>query len=316
MSQCISNNTPTDAFRYNSTVFTTTRQTAYVVGVVTSDFEQGVPFDLQFTNTFTGNGPVPYPETLKSGTHTNYYSQTPNFFYAILGDSGYKLSQIRDKDEDVLSRLQTKALSRELMNVTGEECRKMYLESPAIDYGHVLAVSSNTTSDNSILWLDSSTLPNKSSSAWLHAYGDAIITQYDPSDTWVVGLYVKHERRVWEYGGYPISRCLVERAEDPCLLRYNSGLLLVVLIANIVKLVAMAATIFQYRQPALVTIGDALASFLEMPDRTTRHMCFAGKSGFSSNIWTSGPKTYLMNKAEFHRSSSASQLQWGITTAM
>lgn len=312
----MSSTTPANAFRYNSTVFKTTRQSAYVVGVVTPNFQEGAPFDLQFTNEFTANAPIPTPEIWTSEFRGDNFSQKPHAFYDLLGERGYELPRIRAKDEDVLLRLQRKAQSLELMNISSKECLEMYSNSPPVNYRHVLTVSKSTTSNNSILWFDNLSSSNKSSKNWMYAYQNvnAYIT---PPNVWILGLYAKHNDSGWWLNGYPISGCLVEHAEDPCLLRYNSSLLIIVLIANIVKLVAMSATIFQYRQPALVTVGDALASFLETPDCATYQMCLTGKDEFDAYIWTTGPKTYYLTNGEgFRHSAGASQLQWMVAAAL
>lgn len=287
------------------------------MAVVTSDFEQGGDFDIRFTKNFTAKAPVPATEVL-SGLSLHY---SPASLSNSLQEREYGLPNFPSEVTDLILTLQEKAHNLELVNKTNTECLEMYLESRPINYRHIIAISSNTISNNSILWLDSSSSPNENSRNQVCSRDrdfDLPCYSWSAADFAVSSLesYAECKDILWEWNSYSVSRCLVERAKDPCLLRYNSSVLIVVLIAIVIKLVAMSATMFYYRKPAPATVGDALASFLETPDCTTYQMCLTRKDEFNSNIWTSGPKEYATINTEIQRSAGASQLQWANATAM
>ncbi|GME32344.1 hypothetical protein GTA08_BOTSDO13707 [Neofusicoccum parvum] len=150
----------------------------------------------------------------------------------------------------------------------------------------------------------------------------------DPKETlkqpskWSLGLYsIKNwtytpYEEVWDVGSHPVSRCLAEPVTSPCALKYARNIHIVVIIANLAKVLVMIATMFQYRHPALVTVGDALASFLETPDPTTQELCLGRIEEFTKGAWTPEPKVYLVDKEASIRSSGASRTQWVATSTM
>lgn len=140
----------------------TTRQSAHVVAVVTSDFEQGAYFDLQFTKNVITEAPMTTPEVSRQ-LSLEYSSQPPDVLSNFLEERVDRDPQIRVENKDVLLGLQKQAQNFELMNRTREECLAMYMDLRPINYRHILAVSSNATSNNSILWLETPSSRNESS---------------------------------------------------------------------------------------------------------------------------------------------------------
>lgn len=86
----------------------------------------------------------------------------------------------------------------------------------------------------------------------------------------------RNNASTWEVRGIRIDGCLVERSPPvKCRLNFNSSLLIVVIIANAFKLGAMGVTLWKFNEPRLVTIGDAVASFLDRPDENFKGRCLA-----------------------------------------
>ena len=70
-----------------------------------------------------------------------------------------------------------------------------------------------------------------------------------------------------------VSYCLARQLEPSCELNVSLQLLLAVVICNAVKLVAMCMAAFVLRKGrVLLTIGDAIASFLEREDPSTKSL--------------------------------------------
>ena len=76
----------------------------------------------------------------------------------------------------------------------------------------------------------------------------------------------------------PIEYCLSQRVEEHCQLQFSILIMIIVIVANFLKLLCMLYTVQSHNVPTLVTIGDAISSFLEDPDPTTVGYCTLSKS--------------------------------------
>ncbi|KAI0457198.1 hypothetical protein F5B21DRAFT_512771 [Xylaria acuta] len=94
--------------------------------------------------------------------------------------------------------------------------------------------------------------------------------------------------------------CLAEALERTCHIALSPTLLLSVTAAIVAKtIVALILTVILSRrnQPPLVTLGDAVASFIETPDAVTAGFCTLNQSDFkkvlgSNNILLPGPRRW------------------------
>lgn len=84
----------------------------------------------------------------------------------------------------------------------------------------------------------------------------------------------------------------------------------VVAVSNLVKVFAMLYVAFGNFDSPLITVGDAIQSFLNRPDPTTSGMCLAGKLTFQPWIrdQSHGPKEWRLNKKRWF--GSASKTRW------
>jgi len=80
-----------------------------------------------------------------------------------------------------------------------------------------------------------------------------------------------------------IDYCLSDPVEERCRLQFSLVIMGIVIGCNVVKTICMVLTLWYHRSQPLVTLGDALASFLDHPDPTTENMCLANKSSFAQN---------------------------------
>ncbi|KAG0646007.1 hypothetical protein D0Z07_7768 [Hyphodiscus hymeniophilus] len=111
----------------------------------------------------------------------------------------------------------------------------------------------------------------------------------------------------WEVMDHPISYCLVEEVEEECRLQFSLIIMLVVILANATKAVVMFITWRQLRTPTLVTIGDAITSFLDKPDTTTAGICLATRRDIlaSKGQWKSqGAKQWIPVRQFWFRAAS------------
>lgn len=72
---------------------------------------------------------------------------------------------------------------------------------------------------------------------------------------------------------YPISHCLVEPAVQHCKVGVSVVFLGIVIACNLFKVVCLTMTTLRLRHHPLVTMGDAVESFLDHPDPSTRGAC-------------------------------------------
>ncbi|KAL3496409.1 hypothetical protein BJX62DRAFT_232516 [Aspergillus germanicus] len=88
---------------------------------------------------------------------------------------------------------------------------------------------------------------------------------------------------------YTTNGCLILETEDRCKLVYNLPLCIVVIGAAAVKIAAMvlAARLGRNRTPPLLTVGDAVASFMTQPDDTTRGRCWITRHDVRDGTWDS-----------------------------
>lgn len=86
---------------------------------------------------------------------------------------------------------------------------------------------------------------------------------------------------------YSVDGCLVIKPEDRCQLLYSPPICIIIALATLLKVVAMflAARIGRHRSPPLLTVGDAVASFMERPDRTTEGMCWLSNADVRRGAW-------------------------------
>ncbi len=77
-----------------------------------------------------------------------------------------------------------------------------------------------------------------------------------------------------------VDYCLSQSVPEHCQFYFNSAIMVAVILSNLIKLICMCIAAAKHGESTLVTLGDAIASFLELPDTTTRGMCLATKKDF------------------------------------
>ena len=204
----------------------------------------------------------------------------------------------------VLEDLWSQAISGTLHNLSSSECISAYDDDIQNTYRNVLAITVNRTENSSILDYTLSS-PRNSSNSWL--CGRVSINEFlcDTSDL----LQDARRGQPWKYliwtndtsrfshrpedtpsridddvlKKYPplntnlaVSYCLAEKGSpNACTLHFAYELMPLIICANIAKLACLLWLLCKQRAPCLVTLGDAVASFLRVPDPHTRHHALA-----------------------------------------
>jgi hypothetical protein len=73
--------------------------------------------------------------------------------------------------------------------------------------------------------------------------------------------------------GLRVNKCFSERTGQNCKLNFSVPLVVVVIVFNAIKALALLVGISQLRNDPMLTVGDAVASFLQRPDPSSLNMC-------------------------------------------
>lgn len=84
-------------------------------------------------------------------------------------------------------------------------------------------------------------------------------------------------------GFTPIQYCLSETAEPRCKLQFLLPISVLVTILNFLKVCIILFTAFGIKEDPLMTMGDAVVSFLEEKDLTTMNVCLLSINDVKKN---------------------------------
>jgi hypothetical protein len=111
------------------------------------------------------------------------------------------------------------------------------------------------------------------------------------------------------------SCCGKPTMSTPCKLKFDIVVILVVIICNALKEICMFLVVLKANNYPLITLGYAIASFLEHPDPTTKNICPVSKRDVLNNEFEASPLpkkwkkgTERMAEKEFY---AVSARRWG-----
>lgn len=223
-----------------------------------------------------------YNSTFYAAIGSNNYNvlyATPDF----LNGSDYDTSRFVSTPSMNISGFQANASRWE--RFSNRDCIQTYAFDFMTNYKNVIAVVSNTSDYGSLLDVYVNDMPSAQefnshydSFSWI--CNDTIM-HYDYNSS---GTLCREESKNiqktantrWNSAGYEISYCLAEKVLVPdCHLHFAPQLMGPVVLMNIVKCIVTFYVAFRLRDAPLVTLGDAIESFLKHPDPCTRGMCLA-----------------------------------------
>lgn len=117
---------------------------------------------------------------------------------------------------------------------------------------------------------------------------------------------------------YNVDGCLSVKVEEHCQLLFSPLFSIVVIITNLIKVVCIVFIAFYEREPRLLTIGDAITSFLSNPDPITQGRCLSPKDDWKSEHghWN-GTGSHVIPRRLRRQTTrwwkSGNVLQWGFT---
>jgi len=165
-------------------------------------------------------------------------------------------------------------------DLTPFECMNFYNTDLMSNYRNLFVITnytSNAEHNNTILFMGmvnhQASLPYE----WMcyttpldsRCNPDNLISEVASGRPWLVNLGTR--------GVGEISACKSERVAEECKVEFSLGIMIAVICCNLVKACCMVMTVVRSREPTLVTLGDAIDSFLRIPDPTTMGVCFADR---------------------------------------
>lgn len=242
---------------YNSAVFSSLCTRQYSVFLVSSEFLDGAPFNLTPLSDFYGFSP----------NDSQYYNN---------------ILQNCQKNQTSIVRLENK------------ECVEIYTAPIISTNSDLVLVSNYSEPNNSVINLEldissGNVVPNiilgtviGQSQGCLEIFNSNCTNPQD----WLIGVpTTSSEEGLPPHGivGTRIQHCLSQRVEEHCKLQFSLAIMIGVIICNLIKTICMSTIAWRQDPEPLVTLGDAITSFLERPDVTTEGNCIEEKTRFEDD---------------------------------
>lgn len=208
-------------------------------------------------------------------------------------------------------------------NKTAEECFKVYSNQYISEVGDLLLVQDEVVWHNPTHWTTewmNATFYTWARVNYTYSTTDALPFASSPSaypsNGWrcpsrnVTNCDTSNQAEVpdasqWAPYGGRVKYCLVEKVDENCKLQFSLIIALAVLVCNAVKLLCMVFILWRCEGKYLVTLGDAIASFLEEPDPETKGRClhtdeiFEHEWQWMSNMGHSDPQAIDARPEEY-----------------
>ena len=275
---------------YNSAVFSSSCSNQYSAFLVSSEFLNGAPFSF----------PNDYPNDFHDGDPTS----DP---FGVSKRRGFEVLEGYLKNQTSLERLDVKT------------CVEVYLAPIISSHSDVLLVSNFSNLPNSSLncqqyeWgsIEYSTSILSYYFFCEHYEWDGINDSYSNATNSLLFFQDSLQGSIFESDVPSLLRCSSEvtcqvslanlsdpqnwlgyclsvPTEEHCKLQFSLAIMIVVIVCNLIKTICMSAIVWKRDLEPLVTLGDAIASFMDRPDVTTKGNCIAGKARFEkSKSWDS-----------------------------
>jgi hypothetical protein len=114
----------------------------------------------------------------------------------------------------------------------------------------------------------------------------------------------------WSPLNFRVAYCLAERVPQLCKVQSSLHIAVVVICLNLSKAAIMLYLATQTKETPFMTVGDAIASYIEVPDVETKDMCLTSKADFEKQpaFWVKGSRVASPRRQRLF--TAASKQRW------
>jgi hypothetical protein len=202
------------------------------------------------------------------------------------------LSKFESTSADaLLTGLHNGAIGGSLMEMETSQCIRTYTNPYQTSQGNLIVTMANSFKNCS---------------------GDQIcqIIPVNIGESFYTNPLLEHEP--WRIYHNNITKCWSEKIEEHCTINYSLQLAIIVIVFNFFKIVLFFGILFGVCDQPLITMGDAVSSFLELPDNTTEDLCLMSREDFSGrhSVWEHGHGPRFFVAKNMRWSKAASKERW------
>ena len=189
-------------------------------------------------------------------------------------------------------------------NLSNDACIQAYFNDYMVGHGDVIAMTSNLNATVPLLFVQQDSV----STTWMcSAFPDSTcdVNQLQAASSWTLDdtAYLGYNNTYNQQ--YKVVYCLSQPVQGQCNVQLSLMIIAVVMICNAIKLCCMLVILWKKQSTPLVTIGDAIESFMLERDSTTRDMCWANKRTFTNQRWEQSARPWLKQQHFWFASASA-----------
>ncbi|KAL2824888.1 hypothetical protein BDW59DRAFT_172616 [Aspergillus cavernicola] len=189
---------------------------------------------------------------------------------------------VSNEDERAFQRLYQEAGSGYLKRLDTSECINAYAITYQTKYGDLLLVTEDVNTTNQYDMVGFQSVYDPYAGLQPLPLGDPYEWLCPPNpnsscSTYVPSIQSQAEKNNWvvyrNSGTYRVDSCLSGRLPEHCKLQYSLPLTIVVIVVNFIKSAIMCYMAVKTTEPPMLTTGDAITSFLKLPDKRTLGRC-------------------------------------------
>jgi hypothetical protein len=194
--------------------------------------------------------------------------------------------------------LHNKAVNNQLTRLENKECIDAYATAFLTQRRHLILVTDETPNTEPYYYdnVAATVEPSASSCAaasfeWICS-GTSYSERLPCKGDFCTAEVGKLDPTAWKPFGQKVAYCLSETVDQTCTLQFSVDLAVVVIIFNSIKALTLTIIFFMTKENPLMTMGDAVTSFMSNPDRTTEGLCLMSKANVK--WWERDEKSYHM----------------------
>ncbi|RAR04451.1 serine/threonine protein kinase [Stemphylium lycopersici] len=250
---------------FNAVFFITTQANQYAIALVAENYLD----DTSFQPTEQNVSPTLFSPAVSA--NADCHGHSCSFDVRSASRIIELLQDARDKTMDI-----------NFIRMESRQCMQNYSTGCQREYSDILVVSTSVISQPPLLWarypqrLVSVETGETNQDPFNWICSDLM----DPNDAEPDRCSLEIAMDRFDSGGnwtiqcYPVSHCLARTIDSTCQLQFYGYLMIAVVVFGVIKVLTICYLVFE--RPAgqyLRAIGDAIASFLEREDSTTKDMC-------------------------------------------